>query len=38
MDWSVLRPHARFMFLREELLYPGYIPVHSISLSTAAPH
>lgn len=38
MDWSVLRPHARFMFLREELLYPGYLPVRSISSSATMPH
>jgi hypothetical protein len=38
MDWSLLRPHAHFMFLREELLYPSYIPVHSDSLSTTVPH
>jgi len=27
MDWSLLRPHARFIFLREELLYSSHIPV-----------
>ncbi len=27
MDWSVLRLHARFVFLRDELIYSSYIPV-----------
>jgi hypothetical protein len=31
MDWSLLRPHARFMFLREELLYSSHIPVRLVS-------
>ena len=35
MDWSLLRPHAHFMFLREELLYTSHIPVRSIIMSTA---
>jgi hypothetical protein len=38
MDWSLLRPHARFMLLREELLYSSHIPVHFVSLSAAVPH
>jgi hypothetical protein len=33
MDWSLLRPHARFMFLRDELLYPSNISVRCISSS-----
>ena len=37
MDWSLLRPHARFMFLREELLYSSYIPVRAISSSAFVP-
>ena len=27
MDWSLLRPHARYPFLRDELLYPDHVPV-----------
>ncbi len=38
MDWSLLRPHARFRFLREELLYSSHIPVHSVSFPTAVLH
>lgn len=38
MDWSLLRPHARFGFLRDELLYSSHIPVHSVLFSPAVPH
>lgn len=31
MDWSVLRPHVKYPFLREELLYKDYIPVSIIN-------
>lgn len=27
VDWSVLRPHARFVFLRDELIYSSWISV-----------
>lgn len=27
MDWSVLRPHAKYPLLRPELIYVDYIPV-----------
>jgi hypothetical protein len=30
MDWSLLHPHARFKFLRQELLYSSSVPVCSI--------
>ncbi|KAI9458648.1 EXS-domain-containing protein [Lactarius psammicola] len=34
MDWSVLRPHARFVFLRDELIYSSYIPFYYLSIIT----
>ncbi|KAI9438624.1 EXS family-domain-containing protein [Lactarius indigo] len=34
VDWSVLRPRARFMFLRDELIYSSYIPFYYISIVT----
>lgn len=34
MDWSLLRPHARFMFLREELLYSSHIPFYYLAIIT----
>jgi len=34
MDWSLLRPHADFMFLRDELLYSGYIPFYYLAIIT----
>ncbi|KAI0252472.1 EXS family-domain-containing protein, partial [Lactifluus subvellereus] len=34
MDWSLLRPHARFMFLRQELLYPSHIPFYYLAIIT----
>jgi len=37
MDWSLLRPHTRFMFLREELLYSSHIPVRAILSSAFVP-
>jgi hypothetical protein len=30
MDWSVLRPHAKHPFLREELIYTEYVPASLI--------
>ena len=27
MDWSVLQSHARYPFLRDELIYSNFIPV-----------
>lgn len=27
MDWSLLRPHARYTLLRSDLLYTNTIPV-----------
>ncbi|KAH9998598.1 EXS-domain-containing protein [Russula vinacea] len=32
MDWSLLRPHAHFMFLREELLYSSHIPFYYFAI------
>jgi len=34
VDWSVLRPHARFVFLRKDLIYSGWIPLYYISIIT----
>ncbi|GJE94840.1 SPX and EXS domain-containing protein [Phanerochaete sordida] len=34
MDWSVLRPHARRKFLRDELLYTNYIPLYYVAIVT----
>lgn len=34
VDWSVLRPHARFVFLRDELIYSSYIPSYYLSIIT----
>jgi hypothetical protein len=31
VDWSVLRPHARFFFLRDELIYSSWISVRCVS-------
>jgi hypothetical protein len=31
VDWSVLRPHARFFFLRDELIYSNWISVRCFS-------
>ncbi|KAH9061077.1 EXS-domain-containing protein [Lactarius vividus] len=35
VDWSVLRPHARFVLLRDELVYSSYILVRFFSPSFA---
>jgi len=32
MDWSVLRPHVKYPFLREELLYKDYIPAYYFAI------
>jgi len=32
MDWSVLRPRARYLFLRSELLYPGHVPLYYLAI------
>jgi hypothetical protein len=29
MDWSVLKPHARYPLLRNDVLYLRHIPVRS---------
>ncbi|KAH9973864.1 EXS family-domain-containing protein [Lactifluus volemus] len=34
MDWSLLRPHARFKFLRQELLYSNSIPFYYLAIIT----
>ncbi|KAH9976771.1 EXS-domain-containing protein [Lactifluus volemus] len=34
MDWSLLRPHARFKFLRHELLYSSSIPFYYLAIIT----
>ncbi|THH00485.1 hypothetical protein EW026_g2059 [Hermanssonia centrifuga] len=34
MDWSVLRPHATYPFLRSELLYGSSIPLYYIAIVT----
>ncbi|KAJ3552867.1 hypothetical protein NM688_g3924 [Phlebia brevispora] len=34
MDWSVLRPHAHHPFLRNELLYTGFIPLYYFAIVT----
>ena len=39
VDWSVLRLHARFVFLRDELIYSSSIPVRfSLSFRDYLPH
>ncbi|OCH89346.1 EXS-domain-containing protein [Obba rivulosa] len=32
MDWSLLRPHARYPLLRSEVLYTGYIPFYYFAI------
>lgn len=34
VDWSVLRPHARFFFLRDELIYSNWISLYYLSIIT----
>ncbi|KAI0287536.1 EXS family-domain-containing protein [Russula brevipes] len=34
MDWSLLRPHVPFMFLREELLYSSHVPFYYLAIIT----
>jgi len=32
MDWSLLRPHAKYKFLRTELVYTRYIPAYYFAI------
>ncbi|KIK56661.1 hypothetical protein GYMLUDRAFT_174084, partial [Collybiopsis luxurians FD-317 M1] len=32
MDWSIFKPHVKYPFLREELLYADYIPVYYFAI------
>ncbi|EIM89067.1 EXS-domain-containing protein [Stereum hirsutum FP-91666 SS1] len=34
MDWSIMKPHARYPFLRPELLYSSYIPLYYFAIVT----
>ncbi|KAI0035805.1 EXS family-domain-containing protein [Vararia minispora EC-137] len=34
MDWSVLKPHARYPLLRNDVLYLRYIPAYYVALAT----
>ncbi len=36
MDWSILSPHAKHSFLRENLIYTNTKPVRGQSLTTQA--
>lgn len=34
MDWSICKPHAKYPFLRRELLYSSQIPLYYVALVT----
>ncbi|TFY63335.1 hypothetical protein EVG20_g6362 [Dentipellis fragilis] len=34
MDWSLLRPHAKYRLLRSELVYSSYIPLYYFAIIT----
>ena len=38
MDWSLLRPHARYPLLRPNILYSNNIPVRIVVLGLYQPH
>ena len=37
MDWSLLRPHARYPLLRPNILYSNNIPVCAVVLDPVYP-
>ncbi|KAJ6627862.1 EXS family-domain-containing protein [Mycena sp. CBHHK59/15] len=32
MDWSILRPHARYFLLRQELVYTNHLPLYYFAI------